>query len=166
MSKRTVQTLILMVDNEFGVLTRVTALVRREGWNIKSLVVAETMNPAISRLTISVECIDSTLPRVLDRLGHLACVGSITAYSEESHISRELVMITMGCECRELAIKAAEAIGAHVIPTAACECVTFEFTGSPEHAVNLIAALKPYGIQNIARSGIVTLERPAKEAHK
>ena len=166
MSQRTVQSLILMVDNEFGVLTRVTALIRRDGWNIKSLVVAETMNPAVSRLTISVECIDSTLPHVLDKLGHLACVRSITAYSKESHISRELVMVTVGCECRELALKAAEDIGVHIIVTAADGSLTLEFSGTPENTESLIAALKPCSIINIARSGIVALERLAKEAVK
>jgi acetolactate synthase I/III small subunit len=165
MSKRTVQTLILMVDNEFGVLTRVTALVRREGWNIKNLIVAETMDKAISRLTISVECIDSTLPQVLDKLRHLACVRSIAAFSDESHISRELVLVTVGCERREWAVKAAEAIGARVI-SPDCECLTIEFSGTPGHVESLIAALKPFGIKSIARSGIIALERPVKEAIK
>jgi acetolactate synthase I/III small subunit len=162
MSRRSVQTLILMVDNEFGVLTRVTSLVRREGWNIKSLVVAETMNPAVSRLTLSVECIDSTLQQVLDRMGKLACVRGIKAYSDATHLSRELVMVTVGCEKRAWAEEAAKAIGAKVVGSCG-ECLTIEFTGEPEHADNLISALKPFGIVNIARSGVVALEKPTGE---
>lgn len=162
MSKRTVQTLILMVDNEFGVLTRVTALVRREGWNIKSLVVAETMNPAISRLTISVECLDSTLNHVLERLGRLACVRQISAYSEQTHFSRELVMVTVGNEGRAGAEETAKAFGAHAMDCPGGSAV-IEFSGEPAEAEALISALKPFGITNVARSGIVTLERPVKE---
>jgi acetolactate synthase-1/3 small subunit len=160
MSNRAVKTLILLVDNEFGVLTRVTANIRREGWNIKSLVVAETMDSAVSRLTISVECVDSTLPQVLERIGKLNCVRSLAVYSDETHFARELMLVTMGCEHMEWAMQAAEAIGAQVIDRCACGCLTLEFTGTYEQAESLLAALKPYGITNVARSGVVTLERP------
>jgi acetolactate synthase-1/3 small subunit len=163
MSRRAVQTLILLVDNEFGVLTRVTALVRREGWNIKSLAVAETMDPAVSRLTISVECIDSTLPHVLERLGRLACVKGITAYAEATHFSRELILVTLEGGEGERAIKEAEGLGARILDSSG-GMLTVEFSGEPGHAEALIATLKSFGTVNIARSGIVALERPAKEA--
>lgn len=163
MSLRSVQTLILILDNEFGVLTRVTALVRREGWNIKSLAVAETINPALSRLTLSVECIDSTLPRVTQRLAKLACVRSIAVYSPDTYISRELVIVTMGREYREPAMNVAEAAGARVIPGQERGGLAVEYIGEPEKADSLIAALKPFGIAGVARSGIVALERKAEE---
>lgn len=165
MSKRSVQTLILLVDNEFGVLTRVTALVRREGWNIKSLVVAETMNPAVSRLTISVECVDSTLPNVLDRLGRLACVRSISAWAADTHFGRELVMVTVGGSGAVQAAGVAQSAGARILE-ASQGALTLEFSGAPEQADSLLAALKPFGIVNVARSGIITLERPAREEER
>lgn len=163
MSKRGVQTLILLVDNEFGVLTRVTALVRREGWNIKSLAVAETMSEAVSRLTISVEYVDSTLPHVLERLERLACVRSIAVFAADTHYSRELVMITVEGAGAAEAGRVAGAAGARVLESAQ-GWLTLEFSGAPEQAQSLIAKLKPFGAVNIARSGIVTLERPHKEA--
>ncbi len=67
-------TLDLLVDNEFGVLTRITALVRREGFNIRCLAVDETENPEISRLLICVESMQSAVPRVVVRLNRLGCV--------------------------------------------------------------------------------------------
>jgi acetolactate synthase-1/3 small subunit len=161
MSHRTAQTLILLVDNEFGVLTRVTANIRREGWNIKSLVVAETMDPAVSRLTISVECIDSTLPHVLERLGRLACVRDIRAWAEATHFSRELVLVTLRKGAGERALKEAEGLGARVLYEGAGG-VTLEFAGEPARAESLIKTLEPFGVANVARSGIVTLERPAE----
>ena len=162
MGKRTVQTLILIVDNEFGVLTRVTAQVRREGWNIKSLVVAETMNPAVSRLTISVECQDSTLPQVLERLGKLASVRAISAYSDETHFCREFMMATVACEGLSGAEDAARAFDARTTALP-CGCLLVEFAGPPDSADLLLSALRPFGVKNVARSGAVTLEKPAKE---
>lgn len=161
MSKRSVQTLILIVDNEFGVLTRISALVRREGWNIKSLVAAETINPALSRLTLSVECIDSTLPRVSERLGRLACVRGITVYSADTHFGREFLMATVDGDTAAAA-RAAEDAGARVVESSGGK-LTLEWVGAPGQAEGLLAALKPFGIVDVARSGIVTLERPAKE---
>jgi acetolactate synthase-1/3 small subunit len=64
----------LLVDNEFGVLTRITARVRREGFNIKSLAVEVTENPEMSLMLIAVECLESALPKVLGRLNKLECV--------------------------------------------------------------------------------------------
>lgn len=72
--KRSIVTFYLLVDNEFGVLTRITAMLRREGFNIKSLAVEVTDNPEISQMLITVECIDSAVSKVLSRLNKLGCV--------------------------------------------------------------------------------------------
>lgn len=162
MIRPTVKTLILHIDNEFGVLARVTDGIRTEGWNIISLVVAETMNPAISRLTISMECKECSLPQLVERLNGLDCVRSVAVFADETHFSRELMLVTIGCAHVEWALQAAEAIGAQVLDQQNCGCLTLEFTGTFEQAENLLAALRPYGIVNVARSGVVTLERPAK----
>jgi acetolactate synthase-1/3 small subunit len=111
-----------------------------------------------------VECIDSTLPHVLERLGRLACVRGITAYTAETHFGRELVMVTVGGD-GVAAAEAARIAGAHVIDSS-CGMLTLEWAGPPEQAEALIDALKPYGISNVARSGIITLERPAGEGTK
>lgn len=74
MPARHVRNILLTVDNEFGVLTRITALVRREGFNILSLAVAVTENPEVSRMVMAVECVDGAFDRVLGRLRRLGCV--------------------------------------------------------------------------------------------
>ena len=161
MSKRTVQTLILLVDNEFGVLTRVTALVRREGWNIKSLAVAETINPAFSRLTISVECLDSTLPDVLQRIRRLACVRELACYRHETHINRELVLAIVDGPHLEDARAIAAGYGAKVEELAGR--LLLEFAGPPVQVDGLLQELRQYGLRDVARSGAVTLEQPVME---
>ncbi len=161
MSKRAVQTLILLVDNEFGVLTRVTALLRREGWNIKSLAVAETINPVVSRLTISVECLDSTLPDVLQRIGRLACVRHISCFSDTNHIIRELALIILQGPDLSGARSVASGFGATVEELA--DGLLVEFAGHASQVAVLLEALRPYGLRDVARSGAVTLEHPVKE---
>ena len=83
-------TLKLLVDNEFGVLTRITALIRREGLNIKSLAVEVTENPELSQVLISVECIINSLPKVLSRLNKLGCVKKAVQVSERFDLSKQL----------------------------------------------------------------------------
>lgn len=101
MPKRSVKTIGLLVDNEFGVLTRITALVRRDGFNIKSLAVTETKNPGVSRLLIAVECVDSAFPKVLSRLGKLGCVKSAAWIEESFDLSARLDALFSGLEALE-----------------------------------------------------------------
>jgi acetolactate synthase I/III small subunit len=156
MAARTTQTLTLMVDNEFGVLTRITALVRREGWNIKSLAVAETLNPAVSRLTLCVECLDNSLPNVLQRLGRLNCVRDITVFTTQTHLGRELVLVRVSCSSDALTEIVAR-YGAKLKETEGSTLL--EAVDSPEAIDRLLGELKQYGALDAARSGMVTLEK-------
>lgn len=146
------QTLTLMVDNEFGVLTRVTAMVRREGWNIKSLSVAETANPAVSRLTLCVECVPGTLEHVTARLGRLASVRSLSLYTPATHTGRELLLARINADGDALAALAASH-GARLLGGGVLQAC-----GTPEELDALLAGLRALGPVEAARSGIVTLE--------
>lgn len=90
MPKKSLKTIFMMVDNEFGVLTRITALVRREGFNIKSLAVSVTENPEVSRMLIAVECVDSALSKVLERLSRLDCVREAKEIREDYDLCEAL----------------------------------------------------------------------------
>ncbi|MEI6100544.1 MAG: ACT domain-containing protein [Eubacteriales bacterium] len=89
-------TIFMLVDNEFGVLTRITALLRREGFNIMSLAVEVTENPEISQLLVSVECMDTALPRVLGRLNKLGCVKDAVVADARFDLSCHLKEIFSG----------------------------------------------------------------------
>ncbi len=155
---RSTQTLTLMVDNEFGVLTRITALVRREGWNIKSLAVAETENPAVSSLTLSVECVASTFAHVTARLGRLACVRALSVYTPATHTGRELLLARVACDAAALA-QAAQRLGARMLPGGVLEAA-----GAPGEIDALLTELRALGPVDAARSGIVTLENTEGDA--
>ena len=88
--KRIIVTFYMLVDNEFGVLTRITAMLRREGFNIKSLAVEVTDNPEISQMLVSVECIESAVPKVLTRLNKLGCVKNAVQTSGKFDLSVHL----------------------------------------------------------------------------
>lgn len=92
----------LMVDSEFGVLTRITALIRRAGGNIRSLSVAQTAVPEISRLTVSLDCRHFTLDSVLDRLRRLNCVREISVFSPDTQVAQELCLLRVAADSPDL----------------------------------------------------------------
>lgn len=152
----------LLVDNEFGVLNRITALIRREGWNIRYLAVAETKDPEISRLTICLECRQHTFEQVLERLGRLACVKEITLYSEENQVARELALLHMRMEdemqlqelCEELNADILEIDGEHCILSAVCEEGRLD---------GMMASLLERGLVEIARTGAISLKKHTQD---
>lgn len=157
MAQKKVHILTMLVDNEFGVLTRITALIRREGWNIKSLAVSETINHDTSRLTISLECLDSSLPQVLARLDRFDCVHSVTAYSDETHICRELVVLQT-CADRPSVLVVAGKYGARIILEEG-GCMTLELSDTPENIDAFFKEMEPLGLQGYARTGATTFEK-------
>ena len=138
-----VRILSVFADNEFGVLTRITALIRREGWNIKTLSVAETIHPSVSRLTIGVECIDSTLEMVLKRILRLDCVRRASICET---CGREMALAHLPADA--MAPEGSRMVGERV----------YEYTGLPGEVDAWCHAVAALGASDIARGGVVTLE--------
>lgn len=143
----------LMVDNEFGVLTRITALIRRAGWNIRSLSVAETETSEISRLTICIECKNNTLEYVREKLVRQSCVREISVFSEAHDVARELaiVRVTGGAAAKlksdgDIAVKCLDEAGN-----------VFSIMCGPEEMENLLDGLRGNGLLEAARTGTVAL---------
>jgi len=150
----------LLVDNEFGVLTRITAMIRRAGWNIRSLAVAETKIPEISRLTICLECRHHTLSYVLGRLGTLKCVREITVFSDETQVAREFAILQLKSPksaievlCKRFSISVLENDG---------DKYFISVTAEPGELDELIAELGG-NLVDIARTGAVALRRAANQ---
>ena len=93
MPKRVLRSIGLLVDNEFGVLTRITALVRRDGVNIHSLAVTDTEKVELSHMMLSVECIETRLPRLLEQLQKLSCVKKAIALDDSFQLGESLANI-------------------------------------------------------------------------
>ena len=157
--------LTLLVDNEFGVLVRVGSQIRREGWNIKSLAVAETTDPAVSRITLSLECFEATLQGVLHKLMRLQCVRSVSSYDPARDICREMALLRIADGDWPAAQPIAAASGAKLLSQDGGYRM-LELCAPPEELAGHIEALRAVAAVEAARTGAVTLEKtpPRQEA--
>lgn len=147
----------LMVDNEFGVLTRITALIRRAGWNIRSLAVAETAVPEISRLTICLECRHNTLDNVLDRLSKLNCVREISVYDKNTQAAQELCLLRMENSNSPDLVSLCNVWNARRLMEGDGEAVLSVCCDADETDTMLEQFMTLGGLRDIARTGTVAL---------
>lgn len=152
----------LMVDNEFGVLTRITALIRRAGWNIRSLAVAETQEAEISRLTICIECRNNTLEQAQERLGKLACVRDISVFSRENQVAQELALIRIRKDDTQKLDELCVREGYKTLYEDENERV-LAITCEPEQIGPAIRGLRGFGAEELARTGLIAMKIPQKK---
>ena len=148
------------VDNKFGVLTRVTSMFTRRGFNIDALTVGETECPEYSRITISLSGDGYAKEQLINQLRKLFNVKKVEVLEEEEAIKRELALVKIknNKETRGDVLSAVEVYRAKVIDYTLDEmCV--EITGDPSKIDAFIKLMIPYGIIEMCRTGIVALER-------
>lgn len=157
---RNTHTLSVLVDNNAGVLARISGLFSRRGFNIKSLAVGETESSEVSRMTIIVECGDTELEQVVSQLAKQVCVRTVELLAAERAISRELVLIKVSTTAasRSQIIEIANIFRARVIDVAPGS-LTLELTGEEDKTAALLELLRDYGVLESARTGAVALER-------
>src|SRR5919108_3371802 len=90
----------ILVENEFGVLARVAGLFSGRGFNIKSLTVAETLDPSISRITLETSGDDQIVEQITKQLNKLICVIKVIDFQDASHVEREMVLIKVSADER------------------------------------------------------------------
>ena len=154
------KTISILVDNEAGVLARVTNLFSRRGYNIDSLAVGTTDDPAVSRITVRVDCGERVLEQIIYQVGKLVCVHKIKVLDDGALVSRELTLIKVRASAaiRSEIIQIAEVFRARVVDLTP-EALTVELTGDGGKTGALIDMLRPYGLIELARTGIVALDR-------
>ncbi len=148
------------VDNKYGVLTRVTSMFTRRGFNIDALTVGETESPEYSRITICMSGDGYAKEQLINQLRKLFNVKKVEEIEESSSIKRELALIKIkhNSETRTDVLSAVDVYRAKVIDFTASE-MCIEITGAPEKINAFIEYIKPYGILEMCRTGIVALER-------
>ena len=148
------------VENKYGVLTRVTSMFTRRGFNIDSLTVGETENPDYSRLTISLSGTNSDRMQLLSQLKKLYNVRKVEVISAESGIKRELLLIKLRTttETRAEIRDVIDIFRAKIIDYST-EAMCIEITGDTNKVDAFIDNMKPFGIIEMCRTGIVALER-------
>lgn len=150
----------VLVQDHPRVLTRITSLFARRGFNIESLAVGHTLNPRNSRISFVVQGNGHTIEQVEKQLNRLIEVLKVTDHSEP-HVERELALVKVhvaGMEERLQIKEIAEAFRARTVDVAHYT-LTFEVTGESGKIEGFIEQLKPYGLLEAMRSGAIAISR-------
>lgn len=155
-------TISVLVDDEPGVLARVVGLFSGRGYNIESLTVAVVEHQQeLSRITIVTSGTPMVIEQIKAQLGRLVPVHRVHDLTAEGpHIERELVLIkvTGGGETRVESLRIADIFRARVVDSTT-ESFVFEVTGSTEKLDAFIALMKPLGLAEVSRTGVVAIAR-------
>ena len=156
-------TFMVYVENKPGVLTRVASLFRRRAFNIDSLTVGRTEKPEVSRMTITVDADHDQARRIEANLYKLVNVLLVENITNEPVIVRDLAMIRVAAkhEERSHVLELANVFRARVVDVAP-ESLTIEITGAEDKIDGLLELLRPYGIVEMVRTGIVAMRRGSK----
>ena len=155
-------TLSILVDNEAGVLARVIGLFSGRGYNIESLTVAE-VDPAknLSRITVLTSGTPMVIEQIKAQLGRLVPVHTVVDLTVEGpHVARELVLIKVAGsgEPRVESLRIADIFRARVVDSTN-DSFIFELTGSSDKLSAFIELMKPLGLVEVSRTGIVAINR-------
>ena len=148
----------LMVDNEFGVLTRITALIRRIGCNIHSLTVSETAGREIARLTLRLECRHHTPQAVIDRITRLDCVHEMTPFTPQTQTARELALLRVRPSSLPRFHTLCESTGAQILEENGGEYI-LSASGDHEQINRLLADFRTEGLVDLARTATIALNK-------
>lgn len=156
-------TISILVENHFGVLARVSGLFSARGYNIDSLCVAETQDPGISRMTVVVPGDDRVLQQIVKQLNKLVDTIQVDDITSEDHVERELVLVKIECDkkTRPEIIEVANIFRAKVIDIGK-KAITLEATGSASKITAFIDMMRPFGLQELVRTGKVAIVRSGK----
>ena len=149
-----------LVENRPGVLAKISALVRARGYNIDSLSVGETDDPTVSRMTFAVIGDDRVLEQVTKQLNRLIDVIKVIDFTSRDYVERQLVLAKVNCKPgqRGQIIELMDIFRGRICDLAP-ESVTVEATGDEKKVEALVELLRPFGIKEMARTGLVALLR-------
>ncbi len=148
------------VENKSGVLMRVTSMFNRRGFNIDTLTVGETESPEFSRITLTFSGDDDDLNQLVSQLKKLYNVKKVEVISGDIGIRRELMLIKVrnSSETRADLRDAVDVYKAKIVDYSA-DAMCLEITGDTTKIDAFIDNMKPFGIIEMCRTGIVALER-------
>lgn len=153
-------TLVALMEDKPGVLSRVSSLFRRRNYNIESLSVGHSETNNISRMTIVVDGDNRIVEQVVKQLAKLINVTHVVDVSAEPSVIRELALIKVkaGPGARSEIIELANVFRGKIVDVGSAS-MTVEITGPEDRVNSLIGLLKPFGIEELARTGRVAMVR-------
>ncbi|MBO4939386.1 MAG: acetolactate synthase small subunit [Oscillospiraceae bacterium] len=160
-------TVAILVNNQFGVLNRVTSMFRRRQFNISALTVSETESSKYSRITILSEGDEITKQQLINQLYKLPDVVSVAELDPEETVSRELLLIKVenNAETRPDVRAAVDAFEAKIVDYN-IQSMVIQMVGDSRKTDDFINLMLSYGIMEICRTGVVALERGASTIRK
>ena len=156
-------TISVLMNNRFGVLSRVSGLFSSRGFNIESLNVAETSDPEVSRMTIVTRGDNAKIEQITKQLNKLVDVIKVVDLTEEKFVDRELLLVKMNAEVRvrEEILRVVDLFRAKVVDVSP-STYTIEITGDEGKITGFLDLLAPLGIKEVVRSGRIAVSRGNK----
>ena len=153
----------VLVENEFGVLSRIAGLFSGRGFNIESLCVAEGIDPTISTMTIVTTGNEAIMEQILKQLNKLINVIKVTDFKEMDYVSREMILVKPHTDekTRVEILRMAEIFRGKIIDVSP-KTYTLLVTGDEEKLKAFLALVKPIGIKELVRTGAVAIARGEK----
>jgi acetolactate synthase-1/3 small subunit len=153
-------TISLLVENKFGVLSRISGLFSGRGYNIESLSVGETLDPQLAQMTIVTSGDDLIIEQITKQLNKLIDVVKVTDMVEYDHVEREMILIKVSprADRKVEALRLVEIFRGRVVDSSD-KTYTFEITGDEDKIKAFINTMKPMGIKEMVRTGKVAIMR-------
>ena len=157
-------TLSVLVENHAGVLSRVSGLFARRGFNIDSLAVGTTSEPSVSCITIVVDDKENAIEQIEKQLNELIDVIKVEGFTPTEIISRELMMIKVNAtgQTRQEIKELADMYGAKIADITR-NSMTIECCNTTERLENLLDIVRPYGLKQVIRTGSIALEKGSEQ---
>ena len=154
------QTISVLVENQAGVLNRITGLFSRRAFNIDSLAVGVTDDPTISRITIIVDSGNSVVEQVEKQLNKLVEVIKVRTIPEDKKIGRELVLLKVNATSKtgQDIMTICDIMGAKVDDISP-NSLTLELSDTPDRIDTFEAMLRPFSILEVVRTGVIALQK-------
>ncbi len=160
-------TLSVLVENQAGVLSKVSGLFSRRGFNIDSLAVGITEDSRFSKITIVADGDEYVIEQLEKQLNKLIPVIKVRTFAQGEFISRELSLIKVNCPSKQRLdiMKISELMDARIVDVSV-NTMTLQFADTQDRFETLVDLLKPYGIREIVRTGTVAIEKDSVVSRK
>jgi acetolactate synthase-1/3 small subunit len=153
-------TISILVENKFGVLTRVAGLFSGRGYNIDTLNVGPTQDPKLSRMTIVTTGDDSTLEQIVKQLNKLPNVIKVQSFRVGEYVDRELVLVKVSVDSKTRAevMQVTDIFRAKIVDVQP-KTLTIEITGNTSKVEKFLDLMKTFGVLELTRTGQVAMPR-------
>jgi acetolactate synthase-1/3 small subunit len=153
-------TISVLVENKFGVLTRIAGLFSGRGYNIDTLNVAPTQDPETSRMTIVTHGDEATLEQIVKQLNKLTNVMDVHDFHEGEYVDRELALVKVSVDSKTRAevMQVTDIFRAKIVDVQP-KSLTIEITGNESKVEKFLDLMKTFGVRELTRTGKVALAR-------